>query len=238
MGERWMKRAKSLSIAPNDKITMGPWFPEQLNAVIFDCDGVLIDSREAHVIFFNQVKESLGLDPMSADEEDFVFMGATDEALRYIIPPGSLDEAKRLAEHIDFNSTLPYLDLEPGIVELLMALQEMGIPAAVNTNRGAEVAFIFEAFALMDFFRIVVTADDVAAPKPNPEGLKKIISVLGVGPHETVFIGDSIVDEKTARSVGATFWAYKNPSLSAHLYVSDFWNLRKKIQAMERAVVH
>ena len=56
-----------------------------------------------------------------------------------------------------------------------------------------------------DFLDIVVGGEDVSCPKPDPEGLRHALSVLGVSPQEVLYVGDSIVDAETARAAGVDF---------------------------------
>lgn len=66
-----------------------------------------------------------------------------------------------------------------------------------------------------------MTSGKVSHPKPNPEGVHSILETLEPHPHEVAYIGDSIVDEQTARAAGVAFWAYKNSRLAAHHHVTS-----------------
>ena len=87
--------------------------------------------------------------------------------------------------------------------------------------------FIMEKFDLNQYFDMVVTAlpKDVKNPKPHPEGVEKILSELNVDGGKTLYVGDSEVDQKTARSSGVKFIAYKNPELEADGFIDDHLGL-------------
>jgi phosphoglycolate phosphatase len=73
----------------------------------------------------------------------------------------------------------------------------------------------------------VVTAlpKDVKNPKPHPESVEKILKKLNVNGERVLYVGDSDVDWKTARSSGVRFIAYKNPDLEADAFIDDHLGL-------------
>lgn len=203
-------------------------------AVIFDCDGVLVDSRQAHALYFNRVRAAVGLPSLTLDEEDYVFTHAVEDSLRRIIPAQSLDDARQAAADQSLDDLLPAIVPQPGVRDLLARLPELGLKTAVNTNAGREAHLILETVGLTGCFDVVVTAADVARPKPDPEGVTRILSELGVTADEAVFIGDSEVDRLTAQAAGVTFWAFRNKALAADGHIDDFHLLREALPAFFR----
>ena len=63
---------------------------------------------------------------------------------------------------------------------------------------------------------------DVEHPKPAPDALFKILDHFGCAPQETIFIGDSIIDQQHARGAGVDLIAFRNRDLSAAYHVSSF----------------
>lgn len=205
-------------------------------AMIFDCDGVLVDSRQAHVLYFNRVRAAVGLPVLSPEEEDYVFCHAVEDSLRRVIPAARLDEARRAAADQSLDDLLPAVVPQPGVRDLLAFLPELGLKIAVNTNAGHEAHLILDAVGLAGYFDLVVTAADVSRPKPDPEGVASILQTLGVSPDEAVFIGDSDVDRRTAQAAGVTFWAFRNKSLDAEGHIDDFLLLREALPAFFQRV--
>ena len=78
-----------------------------------------------------------------------------------------------------------------------------------------------ERFSLRPYFDMVVTALDVARPKPAPESVEKILKALNVHKDKTLYVGDSEVDMETASSSGVKFIAYKNSELTADALIED-----------------
>ena len=79
-------------------------------------------------------------------------------------------------------------------------------------------------------FDIVISSLDVEHPKPAPDALCKILDGLHVSPQEAVYIGDSEIDEVTAKAAKVPFVAYKNRSLSADHYVEHFQEIEDLIK--------
>jgi phosphoglycolate phosphatase len=82
-----------------------------------------------------------------------------------------------------------------------------------------------ELFHLWPFFDMVVTALDVKNPKPHPESIEKIIQRFNLNKEEAVFIGDSEVDQQTAKSSGIKFIAYKNKEIANDAFLESHLDL-------------
>jgi phosphoglycolate phosphatase-like HAD superfamily hydrolase len=72
---------------------------------------------------------------------------------------------------------------------------------------------------------MVVTALDVKNPKPHPESVEKILQNLNLNKEEAVFVGDSEVDQQTAKSSGVKFIAYKNRDIVSDACIGDHLDL-------------
>ena len=202
---------------------------EGLEGLVFDCDGVLFDSRDVNIHFYNRIREYFALGPLNNDEEEFVHMHSVLDSLRYILPPECMDRLDDVRRHVDYNELLPYMRMEEGVPELLELLRSKGLRIAVNTNRTTTMNLLLQMHGLADFFWPVMTAGQVSRPKPHPESMYRILEMWSVSPGKVAFIGDSVVDQSTAGSAGVPFWAYKNQYLEADMLIPDFWTLREFI---------
>jgi phosphoglycolate phosphatase len=215
-----------------------PLLSDQLDATflrgvrgfIFDCDGVLIDSFVANIAYYNMFRTRFGLPPMSPEEEVFTHTQNVFDSLKRILPPEHYEAAMEHRKQVDYQSILPHLRREPGVRRLLSWLKAARFPLGVNTNRTDTTGMVFEAVDLLGFFDPVMTAGIAPKPKPDPAGMLAILDAWALAADEVVFVGDSDVDEATARNSGVPFWAYKNPELSADLHVSDFGTLLRALQ--------
>lgn len=203
-------------------------FLERLGGVVFDCDGVLIDSIEANAAYYNLFCRHFGRPAMSPSEKRFVHSADVRQSLSHILPDVSWAEIEHFSRTMQYRDVLPDLVLEPGLRELLEALQGLGLRLAVNTNRSDSMHMVLDHFGLHGFFDPVVQASDVPRPKPDPAGLRLILDTWGLPAGEVLFIGDSSVDEATAVAARVPLAAYKNPELTAALtHLPDFPTFRE-----------
>lgn len=198
-----------------------------VRGVIFDCDGVLFDSRAVNRHYYNQILARLGLPEMSAADEEYSFMHTVEAALSRIVPANLLPDAWALREHMNYADFLERMIPEPGVFELVAFLNQLGLRLAINTNRRDSMEKVLDWFDLTHFFDPVMTAAKVARPKPDPEGLVAIVRYWNLPVDSLAYIGDSEVDELTTTRAEVPFWAYRNPDLRAQLHVDSFHELRQ-----------
>jgi phosphoglycolate phosphatase len=196
-----------------------------IKVVVFDCDGVLFDSRQANVHFYNHVLAFLGYPPVRPDQEDYIHMHSAQQSLRYLLGDGrEFEVAWSYCRSMDFRQFHTHMRVEPGLIQFLQALKSTyGI--ALATNRTISTHELLTHFQLDHYFDLVVTAADVVHPKPHPESMERIRSVFSVTPEEILYIGDSPVDEALALATNILFVAYKNPQLKAHFHIDHFQQL-------------
>lgn len=185
------------------------------SAIIFDCDGVMFDSRQANINYYNHILEAYSRPPMTLDMIKYVHMHTADESLEYIFRgTGLLEKAKNYKAQLDYSPFIDDMLLEPGLKKLLYMLKpRYGL--AVATNRSTTIGQVLEKNGLEDMFDIVVSSLDVKHPKPHPESIFTILDFFGCEPGESCYIGDSIVDFQAARASSVFFISYKNKDLDA-----------------------
>ncbi|NDV19792.1 HAD hydrolase-like protein [Pseudodesulfovibrio sp. JC047] len=203
-----------------------------LKTVIFDCDGVLIQSYEANMQYYGMIREKLGLPPLTDSEKYYVHSRTHREAVEHIVPADRFDEAWELVRDYDSSTLHQYLKRSEGVREFLCWLRDAGFGLAVNTSRGDTMDGILTLMDLQGFFHPVMTSDKVAVPKPHPEGVLTILREHDVQPHEVAYIGDSIVDQKTAEASGVRFWAYRDANLTADVHIDDFGMIKAAMESV------
>jgi phosphoglycolate phosphatase len=204
----------------------------RVRGIIFDCDGVLVDSRDSNRLFYNLIRARLDLPPIAPEDEEYVHSHSVCECLARIIPEARWDEAAAARRDLDYAEIFPSIFLEDGLVSLLEFLSRRGIRMAVNTNRTNTTERMLEHFGILRFFSPVINAGGLSHPKPNPEGVHRILATWGLAREQAAYIGDSSVDELTARAAAVPFWAYKNPRLTAPMHIRDFDSLRACLAAV------
>jgi HAD superfamily hydrolase (TIGR01509 family) len=203
----------------------------KIRCVIYDCDGVLFDSLEANTRLYNDLCAKVGRGPLRGEEMQYVHTHTVFEALHFIFWQKDEMEKKALEmlrlKQIDLREYIVYLKMEPHLLQALEKLKEKGILRAVNTNRTTSMKYIMEKYDLWPYFEMVVTALDVKNPKPHPESIEKILQEFNLNKKEAVFIGDSDVDQQTAKSSGIKFIAYKNKDIGNNAYIEDHLDVIK-----------
>lgn len=205
-----------------------------LCGLIFDCDGVMIDSADANRQFYNLALGALGLPPMRKDQEEFAFMATAKEALLAMAPKELHDKIEDTVKNkVNYmRDVLPKIKLMPGFREFIDFAHKQGFLMAIHTNRTEEgIMRVLDFFELPPYFNPIICASN-SSPKPSPEGAEKISQAWSVPVSSILFVGDSENDLKTAKGAGTLFAAFGNSSLDGDLQISDyaaFMQVLKKI---------
>ena len=199
---------------------------QKTRAVVFDCDGVMFDSRQANIHYYNHMLHHFDLPPMTGAAVDFVHSHTADESIQHIFQGTPLvKEAMAYRWEVDYTPFIQDMIMEPGLKELLEWLKpRFGL--AVATNRSNTIGEVLKTRGLTGFFDLVVSSLDVKHPKPHPESLFKILDFFQVGPERILYVGDSAVDEETAKRAGVPFIAYRNKALKAYRHVGTMAEIR------------
>jgi beta-phosphoglucomutase len=189
-----------------------------LQAVIFDCDGILVDTEPLHYRAFQEVLRPLGLgfdydrylDRYIGFDDRDAFAEAFKEAGR-VLDGGTLEELihrkeKALQAIIDSGAVSSF----PGVTELVTELAAGAVPLAVASGAlRSEVQAFVTVLGLSGAFSVVVAADDVASSKPDPETYLKALDGLQRGsgnavmrPQQCVAIEDTPAGIQAARTAG------------------------------------
>jgi phosphoglycolate phosphatase len=204
--------------------------------IIFDCDGVLFDSKEANIAFYNQILSQFHLPPLTIAEVEYVHISTAEEALRYLLERRDPRDAEQILAHrphVNYTPFIRLMQMEPHLRELLSALPRR-IKRAVSTNRSYTIGDVLRIHGLDGEFDLVVSALDVKNPKPDPESALKILQHFAIAPSEALFVGDSTTDQQAAQGARIPFVAYKNPSLQADYHIDDLLAIKEIIAQQKK----
>lgn len=174
-------------------------------AVLFDLDGVLIDSYDAWFRQFQLTLKHFGYDTISESEFRRHWGQSTEDDVRIFMPDRTVQEVKDyFFEH--YTEYLQYLKMQPEADSVLDLAKDLELPIGCVTNSHREIVVnTLRFFGIEVRFDTVVTADDVRVPKPGPEMILKACLGLNTAPEHTVFLGDTETDAKAAKAAGCVF---------------------------------
>ncbi|NLH43879.1 MAG: HAD family phosphatase [Planctomycetes bacterium] len=173
--------------------------------VIFDMDGVLVDTGWAHRQAWFDVAAREGL-PMS-DEFFWGTFGMQNAAILPMLRPGiSKDEIQRLSQwkeqrYRDITKTHP--ELAPGAFALLKDLKREGFRLAIGSSAPPENLDVFwDAHHLAGYFDARVTSEQVTESKPSPQTFLKAAEKLGLPPSRCAVIEDALQGVQAGKAAG------------------------------------
>ncbi len=200
----------------------------KLKALIYDCDGVLIDSSRANQAFHNHILAHFGRSPLTPAQWHYVKPLAAPDALAWLFEGDPrLAAAQKYQKTVDNAPFLPLIRAEPDLSQTLTLLRPH-YRLAIATNRGKSLLPVLHHCGLAEFFDFSVTSLDVQHPKPHPECLDRILQHFDLLPAQACYIGDSDLDREVAARAQIPFIAYRNPSLQADVHLqshADLWQI-------------
>jgi len=188
--------------------------PVGLTAVIFDLDGVLVDSfqvmRQAFSVAYSEI---VGLQDAPFDEYRRHMGMYFPEIMRAMGLPAELEgpfvrESRRLSNQVTVYA---------GVQEMLLALRDSGLRLAIATGKsGSRARSLLETVGLLGDFDSVIGSDEVAAPKPAPDIILRALERLGAEARDAIMVGDAPVDLQSAHAAGvfaaAALWGEADPA--------------------------
>jgi len=186
-----------------------------IKAVIFDLDGVLIDSEPLHCRADTQLLRELGADP-SANYFDR-FTGWTDAAMWEAIKTDyhltkSIDQLMKMQVPIKLN-LLKEGDFKatPGIAELLEEIKTAHLPIAIaSSSPKIFIEAVLEKIGIKQYFKILISGEEIERSKPEPDIFLKAALLLNVDPSECLVVEDSKSGTIAAKKAGMKCIGYQN----------------------------
>jgi len=199
----------------------------KLKLVIFDCDGVMFDSKFANKTYYNHLLQHFHYPPMDEEELEFVHihnvMKSTSHIFRHY-PDQDLDEVERYRRKTSYVPFLKYMKIEKDLVRFLDICKPR-YQLAVSTSRTNTMEPILAIFKLHDYFTKVMTTENARRPKPAPDALLEILEHCNCQAAEAIYIGDSIIDREHSAACDMRLIAFKNKNLAAEYHVNSFMDI-------------
>ena len=187
-----------------------------IEALVFDFDGVIIDTETSDFQTWADVFDSHGAHLDRSLWTEFIGRGSHifdiyDHLEAEVGRPLDRDaiRAARRDRHMELVEASPVL---PGVLDLLREVDEQGIPVGVASSSSRRwVVGHLERIGILDRFDSVLCRDDVSATKPDPELYTRSAEALGSSPARTVAIEDSPNGIAAAKAAGLFCVAVPNP---------------------------
>lgn len=173
---------------------------------MFDADGVLFDSTESNVAYYNWIFATVGEPPLNRDEEISAISYAASEVFAArargdAAKLGMMHDAARTMDQTPFFKMLrPPFELRPFMLELKHRYK-----LGLATNRSATVPALIEHLGLAGIFDAVASALDQVLPKPAPDILRLCLERAKVDATRAVYVGDSRIDREASEAAGMHF---------------------------------
>jgi beta-phosphoglucomutase family hydrolase len=208
---------------------------QMIKAVIFDMDGVIVESEHIHIEAEQQTMLEHGV-RISA-EELHAYTGTTAKFMftelikKYKLDTtfeGIFDEKEEIMFKLLEKETRP----TKGVIELLKKLKLKGVKLAIaSSSHRRLIEYVLRKLDIGPLFDVVVSAEDVSSGKPSPEIFIKSARRLRVKPVECLVVEDAKLGVEAAKNAGMKVVGYRNPNSGdqdlsrAEMIVDDFLKL-------------
>ena len=176
-------------------------------AIIFDCDGTLVDASEAICHSFNSALEKCGLPRMEPGEIRAMIGRPLVGMFESVVegwPEADVDRFVREYRRAFFTHSLTLIRLMPGTEETLTHFSS-SVKLGIATSRKSDGALhILDNFGLLGHFSAVVGIEHVSDSKPDPEPIHRTLEQLQVPAERAVMVGDTTDDMMAGKRAGLT----------------------------------
>lgn len=187
-----------------------------IKGVIFDMDGVIADTERTR---FNIIKDLLQKRGLILNEKDFekIICKKTRTYLKEIFPKLRTEEIEKIADEKDrifFGKPEKHIIRIEAMEEVVKKLSEIYKLALVSSSNSVQIDKILSFLNLRDYFKVIISMDDVTHIKPDPEPYNLALRKLKIKPEEAIVIEDSENGVASAHSAEIKVIAY---SLYTHV---------------------
>ena len=210
-----------------------------MDAMVFDFDGVVVDSEPVHLVCFRRVLKAVGVE-LSEREYYTRYLGFDD---RDCIRQAAEDHGVQLAEHrvvqlIDAKTRLVQwmfresIAALPGAAELIHAAHDAGVPLAICSGAlREEIELAATTVGVRDCFSVIVPAEDVERGKPDPQGYRLALARLREASGRKIRAAASVVVEDAPAGIDAAHAAQMRVLAVTTSYPADALSAADRIVA-------
>lgn len=193
------------------------------NLIIFDLDGVLIDSLKNMKFALSKTSKKLSLELNFEIYKKYLGL-PFDEIMKKMKIQNKIKIIKKNYEYFS-EQNLDNIKIKQNLINELKKLKKEYILTVFTSKNKKRTLKILKKYRLFDY---IVTSDDVKKGKPNPEGVIKILSKFKINHENCLYIGDSSYDLDAANSAKVKYvhasWGYED--LTKYKKVIKIFNLK------------
>lgn len=207
--------------------------PPRIEAVVFDLDGLMLNTEDVFSIAGCRLLERRNL-AMTEEIHQRMLGRRPDEAFQALKElsgiSDSIESLKQETRTLFYEIAEDHLSIMPGLFELLDMIETADLPKAVATSSPRDyMEHLLEKFDLLHRFPVTLTAEDVVHGKPHPEIYLTAASQLDVAPDRMLVLEDSETGTRAAAAAGAVTVSVPN----CHTANGDFSMAWLKVPSLE-----
>ena len=202
----------------------------QMKIIIFDFDGVILDSENSHFIAFNEGLKNLNIN-ISEDEYYSKYISLDDRGvITNVVNDKNISVTNEEIDMIIKNKNdyfesrlIDNSKLFPGVEELIIQLSKNFVLSIGSGANRSEIIKTLKNNNILDYFEIIVSANEVNNPKPNPETYNRVLDNINTdfNINEIIVIEDSPGGIEAAKSAGLKCIAITNTFDNKQLRKAD-----------------
>ncbi|HLD02653.1 MAG TPA: HAD family hydrolase [Candidatus Nanoarchaeia archaeon] len=204
-----------------------------LKAIIFDVDGVLLDSFESNVKYLNELFTKFGYPKLTNNDYSTMFHLPSYDVIKEWTKS---DDEGRIKEIIAYGDRLPMdnnVEMPSGAREALYFLNKK-YRLGIVTGRQRDNIFEGKLSECKNLFDASVGYEDTATHKPSPEPLLLVAKRLNVKPRDCVYIGDAITDVEAGNAAGIKVISYGKENLKGSVaHATSFKEITDAIKTIK-----
>jgi pyrophosphatase PpaX len=175
-----------------------------MRTILFDFDGTVADTLPLIFTSFRSTFQTF-LNQHYTDQQVLGLFGPTESVILQDMLPADQLETGLLHFFDVYTKEHHRVENPAAIVQMLEQFKSAGFKMGIVTGKGRRSADIsLSEWGLDSFFEVVITGDEVSAPKPHPEGILSAMAQLEADPAHTIYVGDSNVDVIAGKAAGLT----------------------------------
>jgi beta-phosphoglucomutase len=214
---------------------------KEIKCVLFDMDGVIIDSELLHKKAYYETFVSLGLE-VSEELYKTLTGSSTINAFQRLVAHFDLEEdpnelvLQKRKRYVDFFENDPTLHLVNGVEDIIKYFYSKGMTLVLASSSAmVNIDRVFNRFDLNQYFTAKISGADLKESKPHPEIFEKAAVLGNTAKENCIVIEDSDNGVKAANDAGIFVFGYRNPMAAdqtlenADVIITDFSELKKYV---------